>query len=40
MFDRPNDYGIADKDLIRFQPPPWKFGVGPQSAFAQDRNGL
>jgi hypothetical protein len=32
MLDRPNDYGIDGKDLIRYPVPPWKFGVGPESA--------
>jgi hypothetical protein len=40
MFDKPNDYGIAERDLIRYPRPAWKFGVGPDSAFAQDRGDL
>jgi hypothetical protein len=38
VFDRPNDYGIAEKDIIRYPVPPWKFGVGPEAAMIQDRD--
>jgi hypothetical protein len=36
MFGASAGNGITGDDLLRFQPPPWKFGAGPESAFAQD----
>jgi hypothetical protein len=33
VYDHPNDYGIAVKDLIRYPRPPWRFGVAVECFF-------